>query len=157
MKILLMLIILACLFFLITFPLFLLRRKKNISLISKKINEYLQKYSIPTDTKLVQTLNADQFDELLSHKELFIWRESNILKFANSDIENDIGIHSIDISIVSSIIKTRYKHSNKEDICLILDNTQHPTEASKNLYFHKSSIKTLESLMPEVEIIFNGY
>ncbi|MCM1990928.1 hypothetical protein [Oceanirhabdus seepicola] len=136
------------LFFAFTFYKFLRSRNTIIQDINDKLSNYIEKLGIPNDNiNFINSLGFDSLNPDFSYKELYIWTDNDMLKFANGDFEKDLGVASILIKDIHGYIRKTYKHSEKADTYLYFNN-----DSSKVLYFKEDSINTLKKLLPNKEL-----
>ncbi len=136
------------LFFAYTFYKFLRSRNTIIKDINENLNLYINKLGIPNDNiNFVNSLNFESLDSDFSNKELYIWIDNDMLKFANGNFEKDLGIASIPIEYIHGYERKTYKYSEKADTYLYFNN-----ESSRIIYFKEDSINALKKLLPNKEI-----
>jgi len=136
------------LFFAYTFYKFLRYRKTTIKDINHKFSNYFEKLGIPNDNiNFINSLSFESLNPAFSYKELYIWIENDVLKFANGDFENDLGLASLLIKDIHGYEIKTYKHSEKTDIYLYFNN-----ENLEVLYLKEDSINALRKLLPNKEL-----
>ena len=136
------------LFFAFTFYKFSRSRKTIINDINNKLNNYFEKYRIPNDNiNFINSLSFESLNPDFSYKELYIWTDNDMLKFANGDFEKDLGVASIPFKDIHGYKLKTYKHSEKSDVYLYFND-----ETSKVLYLEEDSINTFKKILPNKEI-----